>query len=227
MTTGASRRAFACRDPNGIAEIVAAKICNLPIKAWAIRSAQRKQYKLSARSRAPRDAEMSGGAAVDIISVNTFWTIWLLVHLLLAVALLGALTHQAVAAVMPVRQVAGPGGFVTRFRAVPAAGYATAICVLWILTFIVGSYIYTKYRIYIRIPIEQAGYWKTQGFFDFKEHVASIGLTLLPAYWFFWKNAQNPQYDTARKMVTVYLAIACWFLFIVGHVLNNVRGFGS
>jgi hypothetical protein len=25
----------------------------------------------------------------------------------------------------------------------------------------------------------------------------------------------------------VYLAVACWFLFIVGHVLNNVRGFGS
>jgi len=62
---------------------------------------------------------------------------------------------------------------------------------------------------------------------DFKEHVASIGLTLLPAYWFFWKNAQYPQYDTARTMVPVYLAIACWFLFIVGHVLNNVRGFGS
>ncbi len=97
---------------------------------------------------------------MDIISVNTFWTIWLLVHLMLAVALIGALTHQAVAVMMPVRQVAGPGGFVTRFRAVPAAGYATAVCVLWVLTFIVGSYIYTKYRIYVRIPIEQAGYWK-------------------------------------------------------------------
>ena len=45
---------------------------------------------------------------------------------LVAVGLLGALTHQAVAVMMPVRQVAGPGGFVTRFRAVPAAGYATA-----------------------------------------------------------------------------------------------------
>ena len=58
-------------------------------------------------------------------------------------------------------------------------------------------------------------------------YALSIGLTLLPAYWFFWKNAQDPQYETARKMVTVYLACACWFLFIVGHVLNNVRGFGS
>jgi hypothetical protein len=164
---------------------------------------------------------------MDIISVNTFWTIWLLVHLILAVALIGALTHQAVAVMTPVRQVAGPGGFVTRFRAVPAAGYATAVCVLWVVTFIVGSYIYTKYRIYVRIPIEQAGHWKAQGFFDFKEHIASIGLVLLPAYWYFWKNAQNPAYDTARKAVTVYLAVACWFLFIVGHVLNNIRGFGS
>jgi hypothetical protein len=160
-----------------------------------------------------------------IISVGAFWTIWLLVHLILAVALLGALTHQAVSVFVPVRQLAGPPGFVTRFRAVPAPGYAAAVCVLWVLTFIVGSYIYTKYRIYIRIPLEQSGFWWTQGFFDFKEHVASIGLTLLPAYWFFWKNAQDPQYDMARKMVTLFLAAACWFLFIVGHVLNNTRGF--
>jgi hypothetical protein len=159
------------------------------------------------------------------ISVNTFWTIWLLVHLLLAVALLGALTHQAVAVLAPVRRAAG--GFVTRFRAVPAAGYATAVCILWVLTFIVGAFIYTKYRIYVRIPIEQAGYWKTQGFFDFKEHVASLGLGLLPVYWYFWKNPQNPEYDAARKIVTVLLAVMCWFLFLVGHVLNNTRGFGS
>ena len=68
---------------------------------------------------------------MDIISVPTFWTIWLLVHLLFSVGLLGALTHQAVSAVMPVRKMAGPGGFVTRFRAVPAAGYATAVIGKW------------------------------------------------------------------------------------------------
>ena len=102
-----------------------------------------------------------------LISTNTFWTLWLFVHLILAVGLLGALTHQAMAVALPVRQSAG--GIVTRFRAVPAAGYATAVCVLWVLTFLVGSYIYTKYRIYIRIPLEQGGYYKTGGFFDFKE----------------------------------------------------------
>lgn len=162
-----------------------------------------------------------------MVSVNTWWTIWLLVHLILSVGLLGALTHQTAAALMPVRQLSGPPGIVTRFRAVPGAGYAAAVCVMWILTFIVGAFIYTKYRTYIRIPIEQAGYWKTQGFFDFKEHIASIGLTLLPIYWWLWKNEQSREYDTPRRMVTIVLCISCWFLFIVGHVLNNVRGFGS
>ena len=75
--------------------------------------------------------------------------------------------------------------------------------------------------------IEQAGYWKTQGFFELKEHAATIGLGSLPIYWYFWKNAQNPEYDSARKWVTVWLAFVCWFNFLVGHVLNNVRGFGS
>src|SRR5262245_50093022 len=96
----------------------------------------------------------------DYISVNTFWTILFIVHALLAVALLGALTHQAVSVLMPVRAGAG-GSFVTRFRAVHGPGYATAVCILWIVTFIFGAWIYTKYRIYVRIPIEQAGFWKT------------------------------------------------------------------
>ena len=71
----------------------------------------------------------------DYISVNTFWTILFIVHALLAVALLGALSHQAMSVLMPVRQAAGPAGFVTRFGSVHGASYATAVCVLWIVTF--------------------------------------------------------------------------------------------
>ncbi|MGC2125810.1 MAG: hypothetical protein WA652_23445 [Xanthobacteraceae bacterium] len=161
----------------------------------------------------------------DFVSVYAFWTIWLFIHLILAVGLLGALTHQAMAVALPARRAAG--GIVSRFRGVPAAGYATAVCVLWVLTFLVGSFIYTKYRTYIRIPLEEGHFYKTGGFFDFKENVSTLGLVLLPAYWYFWKNAQNPQYDNARKGVTLVLAVMAWFHFIVGHVLNNTRGFGS
>jgi hypothetical protein len=163
----------------------------------------------------------------DYISVNTFWTILFLAHALLAVALLGALTHQAMAVLLPVRQVIGDAGFVTRFRAVRGAGYATAVCVLWIATFVLGGWIYAKYRIYVRIPIEQEGFWKTQGVFELKEHVATIGLGVLPIYWYFWKNARAVEYDSPRKWVTVTLAGLCWYSFLVGHILNNVRGFGS
>ena len=98
---------------------------------------------------------------------------------------------------------------------------------LWVLAFIFGGWIYTKYRIYVRIPIEQEGLWKTLGAFELKEHLATIGLGLLPFYWYLWKNARNAAYDSARKWLTVVLAAICWYAFLAGHVVNNVRGFGS
>ena len=167
---------------------------------------------------------------LDYISDTTFWTILLTVHGLLAVALLGAITHQAMSVLMPVRRTAGvvgEPGIVTRFRSVQGAGYAAAVCVLWIVIYFFGAWLYTKYRMYVRIPIEAQGFWKTQGVFDLKEHVATIGLGLLPIYWFFWKNARNAEYDSARKWLTVVLAAMVWYNFLVGHILNNVRGFGS
>lgn len=163
----------------------------------------------------------------DYISVNTYWTLLFTVHALLAVALLGALSHQALSVLMPVARATASGSFTMRFRSVQGAAYASAICVLWIVTFIFGGWIYTKYRIHIRIPIELEGFWKTQGFFELKEHVATMGLGLLPIYWFFWKNAREPEFDSPRKWTTVVLAGLCWFSFLVGHVVNNVRGFGS
>jgi hypothetical protein len=119
---------------------------------------------------------------LDYIAVNTFWTILAIAHALLAVALLGALTHQAVAVLAPSRARAN-GGFVTRFRAVSGPAYAGVICLLWVFTFILGGWIYTKYRIYVRIPIEQEGFFKTLGSFELKEHLTTIGLGLLPIYW--------------------------------------------
>jgi hypothetical protein len=185
----------------------------------AVTSGLRESQKM-ARLGEWRKAAMGG-----FISVQTFWTLWLFVHLILALGLLGAITHQAMAVALPVRKPIT--GIVSRFRAVPAAGYATAVCVLYVLTFCVGSFIYPQYRVAIRIPLEAEHYYKTGGFFDFKEHVATLGLVLLPAYWLFWKNVRSSEYDNARRGVTIVLAVIVWFLFIVGHVLNNTRGFAS
>jgi hypothetical protein len=36
-----------------------------------------------------------------------------------------------------------------------------------------------------------------------------------------------PGTDSVRRWITVLLAAICWFAFLVGHVLNNARGFGT
>ncbi len=164
---------------------------------------------------------------LDYIDVSTFWTILFTCHALLAVALLGALTHQAASVLMPVRQVAGVRRASLRVLRRARAGLRGRGLRAVDHHFFFGAWIYTKYRMYVRIPIEQQGFWKTQGVFELKEHLAVIGLGLLPIYWLFWKDARNPDYESARKWLTVLLAAMVWFMFLAGHIVNNVRGFGS
>jgi hypothetical protein len=154
-----------------------------------------------------------------------FWTTLLVIHGLLAVALLGAVTHQAVALWWPVRVLSG--SFVARVRAVPSISYVWAIIVLYIVTFIMGAWIYTQYRYTSRLALEQLRFFKTVGSFEIKEHMATIGLIVLPAYWAFWRQPLSEDYAGARKSVTLFLAIMVWANFLIGHIANNARGFGS
>ena len=154
-----------------------------------------------------------------------FWTTLLITHALLAVTLLGAITHQAVALWLPTR--ARAGSFVARFRAVPTTSYVGAIIVLYLLTFVLGAWIYTQYRFTARLALEQLRFFKTVGAFEMKEHLATIGLILLPAYWSFWRQPLSADYAAARRQVTLVLAILVWANFLIGHIANNARGFGS
>ena len=154
-----------------------------------------------------------------------FWTSLLIVHGLLAVALLGAITHQAVALWWPARVQSA--SFVARFRAVPGVSYVWAIIVLYVVTFIMGAWIYTQYRYTSRLALEQLRFFKTVGAFEIKEHVATIGLILLPAYWAFWRRPLSADYADVRKQITLFLAILVWANFLIGHIVNNARGFGS
>ena len=60
-----------------------------------------------------------------------------------------------------------------------------------------------------------------------KEHFVAIGAALLPAYWYFWRKHNAEDSKTTRMAITVLLAVIVWTAFLVGHVLNNIRGFGS
>ena len=160
-----------------------------------------------------------------VMSETTFWTVLLMIHGLLSMALIGALTHQA-ATVLRAPAPAG-NSIVARFGAVKGSVYASAVTGLWIVSFLFGAWIYVKYRTYIRIPIEQEEFWKTLGAFELKEQLASIGLGLLPLYWLAWRRSADKGLQAARKWLTLTLALFGWIALLVGHVVNNVRGFGS
>ena len=112
------------------------------------------------------------------------WIALLIVHGLLAVALLGAITHQAL-----------------------------------------GAVIYTHYTISSRIAIIQLQLWKPYGLFEIKEHFAALGLAVLPAYWYFWRVPNAPGATSARGMLTAVLTFIVWWNFLIGHIINNLRGF--
>jgi hypothetical protein len=162
---------------------------------------------------------------LGLMSVQTFWKLLLFIHFALAVALLAAVTLQTASVLAPVRQAAG--NFISRFSPVPAASYATLIVLLYVPQVLMGAWIYVKYRTYVRIPMEGYRHWWTVGSFEFKEHVVTMGLALLPAFWYFWREPLSQEHAFARKWVTIFLAFTVWYSFAVGHVANDFRGVGS
>lgn|SRR6185436_11928156 len=151
----------------------------------------------------------------------------LLLHGLLAVALLGAITHQALS-VLPLAPAQARRSFVGRFRSVNGPAYATPIVVLFVVTAIGGALLYPQYRIDVRPALEDMQNAAANGVFEIKEHLIAIGLGLLPAYWLLWQQPDNAQApgaaSTARRALTWLLALFVWWGFIIGHVLNNIRG---
>jgi hypothetical protein len=152
-------------------------------------------------------------------------TALLILHGLVAVALLGAITHQTVATWAPAR--ARPGSFIGRLRTVPSASFANAIVLLYALSATLGAILYLYFRVDIRPGLEQAGHWQTLGLFDIKEHFVAIGLALLPAYWICWRQPLPDEPVRTRSALTSILAFIVWWSFLIGHVLNNLGGFGS
>jgi len=138
--------------------------------------------------------------------------------------MLGALTHQALSIWWPA--TAGGRSVFHSFRAVRSAAYANTVVVLYVVTATLGAIIYPAYRIGVRVFLEDLRLSAANGIFELKEHVVAVGLGLLPAYWYFWRQPLADGDAAARKAVTALLAAIVWYSFLVGHVLNSIRGFG-
>ncbi len=146
----------------------------------------------------------------------------LMIHVIIAVALIGAITHQALGVVAPVRT--SPGSFFARFRAVNGAGYVNAIIVLFVMVNVLGWIVYPNYRIGARLEMTDLKMLVQVGTFEVKENIMALGLFALPFYWWLWQPANAELYPTTRKVVTIYLGLTVWYGFLIGHFLNNIRG---
>jgi hypothetical protein len=152
------------------------------------------------------------------------WSILLILHGILAVLLLGAITHQAVGVVWPVSKRSP--GFLSAVRGVNGMNYTNAVIVLFLVTFVVGTIIYPTYRVNVRTVLQEYRDFKPEGMFEMKEHLLALSLALLPIYWYLWRKASGSN-RVARAAVTSLIAVAVWWGFLTGHIINNIRGFGS
>ena len=152
-------------------------------------------------------------------------TALLILHGLVAVALLGAITHQTLAAWAP--SGAHPHSFFGRFRTVQPAGYANAIVVLYVGAALLGAVVYLYFKVDIQPNLERDRHWHALGILDLKEDFAAIGFGLLPTYWVSWRRPLADERGRTAAALTTILGFIVWWSFLVGHVLNNIMGFGS
>ena len=104
-------------------------------------------------------------------------TALLIIHGLVAVALLGAITHQTIAAWVPSRS--RRGSFIGRFRGVTPGSFANAIVVLYVVSALLGAVLYLSFRTDIRPDLERAGQWQALSQRAFRLHRIGIATGLL------------------------------------------------
>ena len=149
-------------------------------------------------------------------------TTLLILHGLVGVALLGAITHQLVS--MLRKRKARSGSFVDRYTGVNQRVFTAAVVTLYVTNVIFGAIIYPTYRLNVRIPFEEMSLGWAIGLFELKEHFAGIGLSVLPLYFWLWKPEIAESHRNGRIAISFLIAFIVWWDFLVGHVLNNLRG---
>lgn len=150
-------------------------------------------------------------------------TVFLLIlHGLIGVALLGAITHQATA----VLRGHGPRrpGFLSRYATVDRPLFTGIVALLFVLDACLGAVIYPRYRLDVRVPFEEMQLGWAVGLFEIKEHFAGIGLATVPVYLQSWRTDCGADSHSVRRAFTLLMAFVIWWDFLAGHVINNLRG---
>ena len=109
----------------------------------------------------------------------------------------------------------------------PSAAFANAIIILYLVTALLGAVVYLYFKVHIQPDLERDRHWSALGLLELKEDFLAIGLGLLPAYWVCWRRPLDDERGWARAALTAVLAFVVWWGFLVGHIMNDIMGFGS
>jgi hypothetical protein len=90
----------------------------------------------------------------QVLARSRLTTTLLIIHGLVAVALLGAITHQTLATWVPARS--RPNSFCRRVRTVPSAAFTNAIVILYAVSALLGALLYLPFRVAVRVELERA-----------------------------------------------------------------------
>jgi hypothetical protein len=104
------------------------------------------------------------------------------------------------------------------------ASFTGVIALLFVTNVVLGALLYPHYRLEVRIPFEEMQLGWAVGIFELKEHFAGLGLGVLPLYTKMWRTTPDGAGLKLRTGLTLILTFIVWWDFIVGHVLNNIRG---
>ena|SRR5579871_1449779 len=150
-------------------------------------------------------------------------TALLIVHGMFAVALIGSLTHQAIAATLK-RSEYRARTSLARLRAGDPNFYSSAVVVLFLVVAVMGAILYPRYRLVVRPLVQTMDLRAPNGAFELKEHFSALGLFMLPAYWAAWRQSLDKEQQAARLWLTWLLTGFVWWNFITGQLLVAIKG---
>jgi hypothetical protein len=142
----------------------------------------------------------------------------LVLHALVAAALVGASTHQAVVSVQLVR------GRLHLRRL--ARTYAWIVAATFAASFALGLLMYPAFRFKVRgLYLDRNAPWASN-LFDFKEALAALALPLVVALFFVGRRIE-PQSDRGLLPLHAALALSLWamlaFALVSGLLVTSVR----
>jgi hypothetical protein len=152
--------------------------------------------------------------------------VFLILHGVCSLFLVGALSHQAAATWRRAPSAGRAAGVISGFAAVRAPLYARSIAISYVLTMVLGDVVYGPYRIDVKTMLFDLQLWPWNGVFEIKEHLVALGFFLLVPYLILWRTPLNAAQARSRRLLSTLLATSVWYALVAGHLLNNLKGVG-